>query len=43
MKFGAAKEVTTEFSGWVDWTVEAHVTYEVAPYDVRFVCVKDKK
>lgn len=28
MKFGVKKEVTTEFSGWVDWTVEAHVMSE---------------
>ena len=28
LKFGLEKEVTTEFSGWVDWTVEAYVKSE---------------
>ena len=28
MKFGVAKEVTTELSGFVDWTVSAHVKSE---------------
>lgn len=28
LKFGAEKEVTTEFAGWIDWMVEAYVKSE---------------